>query len=339
MKRTLVAVAALSLLLAGCGSGDKPASGDGGGDGQPTKVVYLTAFNAAGRDAYAWVAQEKGYFAEAGIEVDIQLGSAVDKNLQALSAGQAQFVSLDSTGAIITAGKKKADDFRLIGVIHQQTLVSIISLDPSIKQPSDLAGKSLGMATGSVNQLLFPAFAQLGNLDPKSVDIKNIAIPQLVPNLVGGKVDALSTFLIGEPAIKAAATAQKKPPTTSVIPYGNYLRDPLGNALATSTNMINSNPDLVKRFRGAILKGLQYTIDHPEEAAQILHSKQPATSEQAALGEIKSMTPYVTSSQAPMGSVSEDRIAKVISVLQGLGLFEPGLTPKDVADFTMMPAT
>lgn len=337
LKRSLVAAAALVMVLSGCGSGEESEAGGSAGGGTKN-VVYLTAFNAAGRDAYAWVAQEKGYFREAGINVDIQLGSAVDKNLQALAAGKAQFASMDSTGAIIAAGKKTATDFRIIGVIHQQTLVSIISLNPNIKQPSDLVGKKLGMATGSVNQVLFPAFAKLGGLDDKRVQQINVPIANLVPQLVAGQVDALSTFLIGEPAIKAQAAKLGKPATTQVIPYGTYLRDPVGNALAASTSVIKSDPDLVKRFREAILKGLKYTVDNPEEAAKILHGKVPATTEAAALGEIKAMTPYVTASESPLGSVPPERVAKIISVLQGLGLFPSGLTPTDVADFSMMTA-
>ena len=63
----------------------------------------------------------------------IQLGAAVDSNLTALAAGQAQFAALDLTGAMIQAGNGKFKDFRAIAAIHQQTLVSIV--EPRGRQP------------------------------------------------------------------------------------------------------------------------------------------------------------------------------------------------------------
>ena len=70
--RALLA-AALAVVLAvatvGCCSDDGDEAG-AGGNGKLDKVTYLTAFGAVGRDAFAWVAQEKGYFKEAGFEVD-----------------------------------------------------------------------------------------------------------------------------------------------------------------------------------------------------------------------------------------------------------------------------
>ena len=73
-SRTLVVtLLAAALAVTGCsGSDDK--SGDPTGK-ETDKVAYITAFGAVGRDAFAWVAKEKGYFAEAGIEVDIKEGA------------------------------------------------------------------------------------------------------------------------------------------------------------------------------------------------------------------------------------------------------------------------
>lgn len=299
------------------------------------KITYVTAFGAAGRDAFAWVAQEKGFFRDAGLDVTIQLGAATGENLKILSAGQAQFANVDLIGAYILAGKGTYTDFRTIAAVHQQTLVSIISLEGGgISSPKDLEGKTLGAATNSVNQLLFPAYAKLAGVDPNKVSWINVAPPQVPALLASGKVDALSTFLIGRAGIEKAAGKK-----ASIMPYSDYLSDLYGNGLVTSASLAEQKPELVTRFRDAMLQALKYTIEHPEEAAAILHKAQPATAEAAALGEIKAMTPYVTAggAGAPIGALDEQRVARAIAILSGAGLIPSGLTPDAVVDFDLTP--
>jgi NitT/TauT family transport system substrate-binding protein len=327
----LVVVAATVVSTAAC-SADEPTTNTG--TKEPDKVTYLTAFGAVGRDAFAWVAQEKGFFKEANVDVTIQLGAAVDSNLTALAAGQAQFATLDFTGAVIQAGKGKFTDFRAIAAIHQQTLVSIIGLEGgSVTQPKDLEGKKIGAATGSVNQLLFPAYAQLAGIDEKKVTFVNVAPPQLTALLVSSQVDALSTFLIGRGGIEKAAGKK-----AIIMPYSDYLSDLFGNAMVTTAALAKDNPDLVKRFASAMLKALQWTIDNPEEAAQILKNANPAADLAAATGEIKLMSPYVKpTGNAPIGYLDQQRVAKAIAILQGAGLMPAGLAPEAVVAFDVTP--
>src|SRR5204863_6589894 len=155
--------------------------------------------------------------------------------------------------------------------IHQQTLVSIIALQGGgITVAKDLEGKKVGMATGSVNQLLFPAYAKLAGVDATKVTIQNAAPPQLPALLASKKVDALSTFLIGQKGIEKVAGGK-----TVVLPYSKYLPDLVGNGIVTTKDIAKNNPDLAGRFRDAALKGLEYTIRHPGEAAAILKKAQP----------------------------------------------------------------
>ncbi|MEU4422877.1 ABC transporter substrate-binding protein [Actinoplanes sp. NPDC024001] len=313
--------------MSGCGD-----SGDSGEGAAPAdKITYLTAFGAVGRDAFAFVAQEKGYFRDAGLDVTIQLGAATGENIKVLAAGRAQFSHLDLTGTWITMGKGEFTDLRAFAAVHQQTLVSIITLEGSgITEPKHLEGRRLGAATGSVNQLLFPAYAQLAGIDAAKVEWVNAPPAQLPTLLASGRVDALSTFLIGTRGIEKAAGGKK----TVVLPYGDYLPDLYGNGLVGPTSIVEGNPDLTKRFRDAALKGLRYTMEHPDEAAQILKKAQPAADVTAAVGEITLMAPYVKAS----GVIDRDRVTQVLATLEKEKLVKPGLlTPDTVVDFDLAP--
>jgi NitT/TauT family transport system substrate-binding protein len=330
-----VLVIALAVALTGC-SNDSTSPSTSPGAKAADKVSYLTAFGAVGRDAFIWVAKEKGFFKDANIDINIQLGAAVGDNLKNLSAGKAQFAALDLIGAWILAGKGTSKDFTTVAVIHQQTLVSIIALQGGgITTPKDLEGKKVGMATGSVNQLLFPAYAKLAGIDPAKVVIQNAAPPQLPALLASKKVDALSTFLIGQKGIEKAAGGTK----SVVLPYSQYLPDLVGNGLVTTKDLAKNNPDLAGRFRDAALKGLQYAIQHPDEAADILKKAQPTADITAAKGEITLMTPYVTPAdgKSPIGSISEARVTRAIAILQSGGLIPAGLTAEQVVDFNLVP--
>lgn len=336
-RTTAVFCATLTLLAAAaCDSNSSPKSTSSAKD----HLTYVTAFGAAGRDAFAWVAEQKGYFRDAGIDVQIELGKATGENLKALASGKAQFASLDFTGAMISAGAKNSTayrDFRAVLAIHQRTLVSIMAMQGSgITAPKDLKGKRIAAAANSVNQLLFPGYAKLAGIDTAKIHWIAVQPVQLGPALASGKADALSTFLIGRPTIEKA-TVQARSKHVVVFPYSTYLPDLYGNATVTTASLAAKRPDLVKRFRAALLKGLKYTIQHPDEAGKLLHAKHPETDATAAASEIKLMTPSVTAEGTEnIGLITQARMRRALTSLQNAGVIEPGMAPQDVVDFAAM---
>ena len=331
LAATLAAV--LTVGVAGCGDDDKKNEANAGANGKIEKVIYITAFGAVGRDSLAWVAKEKGYFKEAGFEVDIQLGTGSDANLAKLTGNAAQFGSLDLTAIMINNGNGKFKNVKAIGAFHQQTLVSIMApQDGTIKSPKDLEGKKVGMATASVNQLLFPAYAKLAGIDPAKVTVQDVPNTGLATALGAGQVDAVSTFLIGQSGIEAGS--KKK---MNVMPYSDFLRDLYGNAIVVTDDYLKKNKEGTKRMRDALLKALKYTIDHPEEAADIMIKEQKAANKAAAVSEIKLMTPYTSNGSGVFGALDKDKANKAIAILQGAGLIKADLKAEDSIAFDMVP--
>jgi NitT/TauT family transport system substrate-binding protein len=324
-SRVFVTLAALLLTLAACGDSQESPKDSPKTD----KITYVTAFGAVGRDSFAWVAKEKGFFRDAGIDVDIQKGAGNVQNLTLIKSGQAQFAALDFTGAVIQAGTGKFTDWRAVAAVHQQTLVSIMTTaDTGITKPADLTGKTIATAAGSVSELLFPAYAKLAGIDPASVRIQGAQTTALNGLMAQRKVDALSTFLLSQ---KALETVSKK--QVVVMPYSDYLKDLFGNAIITTPSLISTNRDLVSRFVGAAMKGLQYTVDHPDEAAAILNKAEPTSAVPAAVGEINAMKPYVAPADGgPIGSFDQARVQSGIAELETAGLMPKGLTPDKIVD-------
>jgi NitT/TauT family transport system substrate-binding protein len=141
--------------------------------------------------------------------------------------------------------------------------------------------------------------------------------------------------VVGKPSIEFVA----KPKKAVVLPFSDHLGDLYGNSLVTQSKLAKDKPDLVKRFTTALLKGLEYSIDNPKEAAQILVKNQPTQKVEPAAAELELMAAYVRSSGsgAAVGALDSQRVARCIALLQGAGAIPDGLTPEQVVNFDLVP--
>lgn len=336
MGRRAVAAATVVALFAtaGCGDGEE---NNAAAPAVPTTVTYLPGFGIIGQDAYMYVAIEKGYFAEVGLDVRIQPGAGTDRNLQVLLADQATFATVDMAGAVIAHGKALQDGqqaqaaFRIISSVYQRSVSSITTLEGSgISSPKDLAGKRIGYQPGGVNFTLFPAYAQLAGLDAKSIEWQVTQPPQLRPLLAAGQLDAITETVIGTPGVEATAKGKK----AVVLPYSDVLTDLYGNVIVASTKTLEQDPEMVRRFREAALRGLVYAIDNPDEAGQIFNKHQNAYQAEVAAAETRLMTEYVRADGSDqVGALDSARVARTLALLQSLNQVQPGIQPDQVVDF------
>jgi NitT/TauT family transport system substrate-binding protein len=326
---TAAAVATTPIGVTACGGG-KPSTGAKPPD-RPDKVGYVTAFGTFGREAYAWVAKDKGYFAEAGIEVTIVPGSAGETNLNILRAGRADFAVIDYSGALVRAGTGKFRDMRCVAALGDQTQVALMGMaDRGIRNPADLAGRKIGQVAGAVPKTLFPAYARLAGFDPSHVQwLEGFSAAQLPAVLAAGRVDAIGQFPPGLPGVQAAVG--KRPVT--VLPYSHYLSDLYGNVLVASTALLARDPGLVTRFTGALVKGLTYAVGHPDEAGRIMHRYVSTTRAETAAAELAILGQYVSASTGgrPAG-FDKTKVARGIALIQSLGLIPASFDPGDVVD-------
>lgn len=331
LSRGLTAVAGISvLLLAGACTGGDDANADD--DGTVDQVVYMTNFGLLGRDAYAICADANGYFEDHGIEVDIQSGSGTEDNLALLISGQVDFTTTDLVGATIAVGDG-VEGFLAVAAIQQNNLSSWMALDPDIQGPGDLEGRTIGLPGGAVTELLFPTYAELAGIDIDAVTIENVAPPDLGATLAAGQVDAIGQFVVGKPLIELATEGEP----VSIYPYTDYITDLYGVALNASTETIDEDPDLVERFRDALLEGLEYGLDNPEECGQMLAEFEESANPEAAAGELALMDPYARLGDAPLGGFDRQRVAQMIATLEAAGAVPAGITPEDLVDFDLAP--
>jgi NitT/TauT family transport system substrate-binding protein len=340
----LAGIAAAASAAAGCtGRND---------DTGPAKVTLLTSYGARGRDAYLYVAQEKGYLRAAGFDASIEAGAELTANLKRI-AGGGVFAPVDLTGCLLAAGRGAGlTGAGLTGVgpagagltgvtfvagIHQRTTAAILAPGGGrIDTPGDLAGKTLAHLPGSSVRDIFPTYARLAGIDAGRVRWVE-ATPQGLPGeLSGGSIAGVGESVVDRRVVESVSHGRP----TVVLAYSDQLQDLYGDALATSAAYAQANPDRVRKFAAALLHGLADAIDYPAAAGAIMHKYVPVVTGEDAADEITLLAPYVRSAAAglPVGALDANRVARNIAVLQGTGQIAPGLTPDQFLNPALTPS-
>jgi NitT/TauT family transport system substrate-binding protein len=292
------------------------------------RVTYLTGFNKASHDAFVWVGRELGIFEEAGVDIDIQLGTGPTSGA-ALIAGSAHFAKIDMTTLMVQIGQGAVDGLIAVCFVEQLNLCSIVAPEDSgIAAPQDLEGKKLAALANAVPETLFTPYAELAGVDVNEVEIVNGEAQNLYGMVASGQVDGVLTFTIQQGVIEAIL--QK--PTVS-LPYTDYLPDLGGNVIASTRTLAEENPELVVRFRDAALRAVQAALEDPTRAMEMMAEDDPAINVEAGAAEIERIVPLVNAfGEGSIGVIDEDRAARSIAVLQANGLVPAGLTAQDILD-------
>jgi len=292
-----------------------------------TPVSYLTSFSTFGRDAYVYVAQEKGFFADQGLDVTINPGAGSVDVIGLVAAGQADFGAADAPTVMVVEAEQQLG-VKAVAAVHQRTLSAVATVaGTGIETPADLEGRIFSDAPGSTNRILFPFFAEAAGFDADAVEFVPSAPPDLPKLLAAGQVDAIGQFVVGKGLIESVTGDE-----AVFFPYGEYLPDVYGIVTVTRDELIQSDPELVQRFVTALMQGLEYSIANPEETGEILARYVPEQNPAVAAGEVGLMAAYVSPEgfDAGIGSIDPDRIASMIDLLSEAGVLQGEITVDDV---------
>ncbi len=281
---------------------------------QLTQINYATSFGTFGRDAYAYVALEKGYFRDAGFDVTITPGSGSVDNIKLVAAGRIDFAPVDFTALVLTRAREGVP-VKAVSLVHQHTLSAIFVLKESgISQPKDLEGRKIADAAGSTVAVLFPLYAKKAGIDASKVTFVPAAPPALPSLLASKQVDGVGQFTVGVPLFQKAAGGKQ----IKTFPYEKFFPGLMGIAIVASDDRIAKSPAEVNRFVGALNRGLQYSIDNPGDAGRILNKYVPLADPVVAAQELRIMKRFVqtpVTRQNGLGYIDPKRVDATISIV------------------------
>lgn len=276
-----------------------------------TDVSMITDFGFNGRHSYFYVALDKGFYKQEGMNVTILRGQGSGDAIKKVAAGAAMFGFAD-TGSLVLARGNDGVPVKLVAVVYLQPPQALFVLDSSdIKTPKDLEGKTLAETPAGAIRLIFPAYAKAAGIDEnkvKWVAADSAALPTI---LASKRADAIGQFLVGEPLI-AAATAPEK---VRALAYKDVGLSYYGNGIIAAEQTITSNPALVKAFVRATIKGMKEAFANPKEAAVIMNKYQKQLSLEVIEGETRLVEQLATIKDRPMGKIEPSRVEETVKVM------------------------
>lgn len=208
-----------------------------------------------------YVADAKGYFAQEGIKVNYNWGFEFD-GVKLVGANQADFAIV--TGDQILQARAQAIPLVYIGNWYNAFPISVASLaDKNIKTPQDLVGKKVGLpGLFGASYTAWRALLYTQKINEADLSAENIGFTQ-AQALLQGTVDAAVVYANNEPV-----QLQLQGKTINEIKTWEFAKL-VGNGVATSETLLKERPQVAQGFVRALLRGIQDTINNPDEALQI----------------------------------------------------------------------
>lgn len=205
-----------------------------------------------------YVAVEKGYFKDAGIELEFDYSQETDA-VALVGADELQFAVV--SGEQVLLARAQGLPVTYVAAWYQQYPVAVVSkVDQNIKTPADLKGKKIGLpGLYGANYIGLEALLFSAGLTDKDVTLDSIGYNQ-VEALATDQEQAVSVYTTNEP-IQLRAQGYD----LNEIRVADYLQL-ASNGLITNEKTIADNPDLVRRMVKVLLQGLADTIANPDEA-------------------------------------------------------------------------
>jgi NitT/TauT family transport system substrate-binding protein len=273
-----------------------------------------------------YVALDKGWYRDEGIEMTIKPGGPDTIPVDLVSAGTSDFGTALLTDLAVEIGKGK--QVISIGQIQQENgLLLIAKKDSGINQPKDFLGKRVGVWMGSW-EAQFNALLAKEGLNANDVNL----IPQgwSMKPFLRGELDVASAMIYNE--YHVVLESGIKPEELNIIDYADYGLDFPGDVLFTSRQVLKKNPSLCRRMLRASMKGWRYAIEHPKETVDIVlkFDKSGIQTKQHQLSMMKEITKLVQVTGRVLGHTDEGTVKRMIDLLVHYKLLKTPIAYRDI---------
>ncbi|MDP3721315.1 MAG: ABC transporter substrate-binding protein, partial [Anaerolineaceae bacterium] len=226
-----------------------------------TKVTLPLGYIPNVQFAPLYVAIDKGFYQEEGVSVSLDYSMEND-NAVLLANDTLQFAILSGEQVILARDKQMPLVY--VAAWYQQYPVGIVSkTSANITSIADLKGKKIGLpGLYGANYIGAIAMLDSAGLSESDVALDSIGFNQ-VEVLMADREDAVVIYVANEP-VQLEAQGE----SITLLKASDAI-DLVSNGLVTNEKTLTENPELVKAMIAATLKGIQYTIDNPDEAYEI----------------------------------------------------------------------
>jgi NitT/TauT family transport system substrate-binding protein len=252
----------VALVLSGCVSSQSANEA-----GALTKISLPMGYIANIQYAPLYVAVEKGYFKDAGIEIEFDYKFETD-GVALVGAGELPFALV--SGEQVLLARAMGLPVTYVAAWYQEYPVSVVAKSElGVVIPQDLKGKKIGLpGLFGANYVGLRALLHEAKMSESDVTLDAVGFNQ-VELVAAGEQDIIVGYTANEPIqLRSRGIA------VTEIRVADYVQL-ASNGLLASEKVIKENPELVRAFVEAFLKGLKDTIDNPDEAFKLSESHIP----------------------------------------------------------------
>lgn len=268
MKWLLAVLVVGGMLIGASACGDDSTSGGG----SLTKVTVMLDWTPNTNHAGIFVAKEKGWYRDAGLDVQI-VEPASGGVEQVVAAGKADF-GISVQEQVIPA-RARGIPIVSIGAIMQHNTSSLFALAKSgITRPKDLSGKTYGGFGGALETALVQKMVTCDGGDASKVKFVEVGDVDYLVGMEQGAFDFAWIF-DGWDGLRATEVEHKQVTSLPFIKYSQCIPDWYTPLIITNESHIKSQPDLVRKFMQATAKGYDEAIANPQASADALLKNAP----------------------------------------------------------------
>ena len=266
---TLLLAAVMAFTATACQSSDTGSADD---DRELEKITFVLDWTPNTNHTGLYVAQEKGYFEEAGLEVEIvqppEDGAAV-----LVASGKAEFgISFQDSMAAALTGDAALPITAVASVIQHNTSGIISRAGEGMDVPKGMEGHSYATWNGAIELATLEEVVEADGGDFSKVELIPSTVTDEVSALKTNSVDAIWIFYAW-----AGVKTELEGLDTDYFAFADI--DPVFDyykpVIIAGNEFLEENPDTAKAFLSAVSKGYEFAIENPEEAAQILCEAAP----------------------------------------------------------------
>jgi NitT/TauT family transport system substrate-binding protein len=228
-----------------------------------------------GTHAPFFVAEQKGYFKDAGVTVDaIDAGKGATNVAVSVASGAYQFGWVDLPSMIRFNAMNPSSPLIAVYISFDDSPLAVVTrADAGIRKPADLNGKKIAGGPGTAVHDTISILFNAAHAENVNVDWVNVQ-PQLFgPMLKRGDVDGTGGFTNSN--VPAALDVGFKMSDLFVLKYSDFGANLYGLTLVTTKKFADENPDTVRGVVAALNHGTKDTIADPDAALALMQQRDP----------------------------------------------------------------
>ncbi len=273
------------------------------------QLIWKNQFQFAGY----YVAKEKGFYQEAGLDVTIL---EYDFGMNVTEDVLSQKVEFGVGRSSLILEKMQGKNIFLLAAIYQHSPFMLLAKKrPDLQSVADLRGKKIMVTDDIVGMASLTAMLTSNGVTPSNYTSQQHSFN--VVDLISGKTDAIAAYISNEPF-----QMEKQGVPYTIFAPKDYGFDFYSDILFTSQKLFQKNPELVNNFYRASIRGWHYAFANIEETVELILQKYNTQhrNKDALIYEAHSLKSLAIEPDISLGQINKDRINQIAQLYRLLGL-------------------